>query len=257
MRVRPTAAVSIALFVMYGGLVAAIWAVNGVDYETVADSSDTIVKGIVIPIGVGAAFLAIAATWLGWWRPAMVEKSRVGPRWALVIPVLLLVIALSGVVTIDFGSVSTETLLLLALGTALVGFSEELLTRGLMIVGFRGALTEGWVWFLSSLMFGLLHGLNVFFGQSVGATLRQIVFAFILGTAFYVTRRLTGLLVVTMVIHAIWDFGVLGTEHSGNDPSVVGGLLLWPVAILAFIVLVKILRSPASASTEPSRSPLG
>ena len=134
----------------------------------------------------------------------------------------------------------------MALGTALVGFSEELLTRGLMIVGFRGTLSEVWVWFLSSLLFGLLHGLNVFFGQSIGATLHQIVFAFVLGTAFYVTRRVTGLLVVTMVIHAIWDFGALGTEHTGGDAARSAGLLVWPTAILAIVVLAKILRSSAS-----------
>ena len=122
-----------------------------------------------------------------------------------------------------------------------------------MIVGFRGTLSEVWVWFLSSLLFGLLHGLNVFFGQSIGATLRQIVFAFLLGTAFYVTRRLTGLLVVTMVIHAIWDFGALGTEHSGADASGVGGLLLWPTVILALVVLAKILRSSADRRSHRGR----
>jgi uncharacterized protein len=187
----------------------------------------------------------------------MVEERKVGPRWGLLVPALLLVIALSGVVSIDFGAASAATLLLVAIGTGLVGFSEELLTRGLMIVGFRGTLSEVWVWFLSSLLFGLLHGLNVFFGQSIGATLRQIVFAFLLGTAFYVTRRLTGLLVVTMVIHAIWDFGVLGTEHSGADASGASGLLVWPAVILAFVVLVKILRSSATRSPEPMRSDAG
>lgn len=254
MRVKPTAVISVALLFIYMAFVAAIWTINGVDYETVAESSDSVLKGIVIPVGAGAIFLAVAASWLGWWRPAMVETSRVGPRWGFVVPALLLVIALSGVVSIDFGAASTATLLLLALGTGLVGFSEELLTRGLMIVGFRGTLSEGWVWFLSSLLFGLLHGLNVFFGQSVGATVRQIVFAFLLGTAFYVTRRLTGLLVVTMVIHAIWDFGALGTEHSGAEASGIGGLLLWPAVILALVVLAKILRSPATTTDEPIRS---
>ena len=82
MRVKPTPLISIALLLIYMAVVAAIWAVNGVDYDTVADSSDTVLKGIVIPIGVGAVFLAVAATWLGWWRPAMVEESKVGPRWA-------------------------------------------------------------------------------------------------------------------------------------------------------------------------------
>lgn len=257
MRVKPTPVISVALLLLYVALVAAIWAVNGVDYETVADSSDTVLKGIVIPVGVGAVFLAVAASWLNWWRPAMVEETRSGPRWGLVVPALLIVMALSGVVTIDFGAASTATLLLLALGTGLVGFSEELLTRGLMIVGFRGTLSEGWVWFLSSLLFGLLHGLNVFFGQSIGATLYQVLFAFLLGTAFYVTRRITGLLVVNMVIHAIWDFGALGTEHSGGDSSPIGGVLLWPTAILAFVVLARILRTPADAPKESIRSDLG
>ena len=250
MRVRPRPLVSWALFVAYVALVSAIWAVNGLDYDTVAESSDTIVKGIVIPIGVGAVFLALVTTWLGWWRPAMVEDNKAGPRWALLIPVLLLVTALLGVTSIDFGAANTSTLLLLALGTAFVGFSEEILTRGLMIVGFRGSLSEGWVWFLSSLSFGLLHGINVFFGQSIGATIRQMVFAFVLGTAFYVTRRVTGLLAVTMVIHALWDFGAIGTENTGGDALAIGGVLLYPTAILAFIVLVKILRSSAADSNQ-------
>ena len=139
-------------------------------------------------------------------------------------------------------------LVMLAVGCALVGFSEEFLTRGLMIVGFRGTLTEPWVWFLSSACFGLLHGLNVFFGQSVGATVWQIGFAFVLGTAFYVTRRLTGLLVVTMVIHAVWDFGALGIDHAGADPSLITALLQYPIVIVAFVLLVKILRSKKTES---------
>lgn len=250
MRINARPVIAIALFVIYGALVSAVWAINGVDYDTVADTSDTVIKGIIIPIGLGAVFLAVAATWLGWWRPAMAEEHKAGPRWAILVPVLLMVTALLGTVGIDFGAADSQTLLLIALGTAFVGFSEELLTRGLMIVGFRGSLSEAWVWFLSSLFFGLLHGINVFFGQSVGATVQQMGFAFVLGTAFYVTRRVTGLLVVTMVIHAIWDFGLLGTEHSGGDGLAVGGLLLWPTVILAIIVLVKILRSPDSTPTE-------
>ncbi len=255
MRVQPRPLISWALLVIYVAVVSAIWVVNGFDYDAVADSSDTILKGIVIPVGVGAVFLAAATTWLGWWRPAMVEKTKAGPRWSLIIPVLLLVMALLGVASIDFGAASGSTLLLLALGTALVGFSEELLTRGLMIVGFRGSLSEGWVWLLSSLSFGLLHGINAFFGQSIGATVQQMAFAFVLGTTFYVTRRITGLLVVTMVIHALWDFGAIGVDNTGADSLAIGGFLLYPTAILAFIVLVKILRSSAPASTEQAAAP--
>ncbi len=49
---------------------------------------------------------------------------------------------------------------------------------------------------------------QAFFGQSVSSTLQQVVFAFAVGLMYYVTRRLTGTLIVTMGLHAIWDFSV-------------------------------------------------
>ena len=110
----------------------------------------------------------------------------------LAVPVVILLAALIGIATFDWDSPRTDVLPLLAVGVLLVGFSEELLTRGLIVVGMRGALKEPMVWFVTSLLFGLMHGLNIIFGQAVGATLQQIVFAFVLGTAFYVTRRVTG-----------------------------------------------------------------
>lgn len=245
MRVQPKAWIAFVLFVLYAVIVSAVWAVNGLDYDGVAETRSTIVEGIVVPIAFGAVFLAIAATVLGWWRPAMVEDHRAGPRWGWVLPAMLFLAVILSISGIDFGAADGSALVMLAIGCALVGFSEELLTRGLMIVGFRGSLSEPWVWFLSSLMFGLLHGLNVFFGQSLAATVRQIVFAFLLGTAFYVTRRITGMLVVTMVIHALWDFGTLGVDHSGADAPALAGLMIWPIVIVALVLLVSILRQPS------------
>jgi membrane protease YdiL (CAAX protease family) len=241
MRVRPRSAISLALFVGYLAIVALLWTVNDIDYDTVADTRDGIVQGIVVPVAAGAAFLAVAATVLGWWRPAMVEAERAGPTWGWLLPVLLVGFVLTNVASIDFSSEAViERLPLLALGVALVGFSEELLTRGLMLVGFRGSFGEVWVWLFVSLSFALLHGINVLFGQSVGDTLVQMVGAFLIGTAFYVTRRITGLLVVTMVIHALWDFGALGLGD--ETPPAAAGILQYVAAIVSFILLVKILR---------------
>ena len=80
------------------------------------------------------------------------------------------------------------------------GFSEELLTRGLTIVGARGAMHEKWVWAFSGLVFGLIHVPNIVFGQAVGPTLQQVVFAFAVGLTYYVTRRIAGTLIVTMLL---------------------------------------------------------
>lgn len=247
MRVQPKAVISLVLLVLYMAIVVVIWSMNNVDYETVGDTTSNIVKGIVVPVGIGAAFLAVAATWLGWWRPALTEETKTGPRWAILLPVAMFVFVLLGVSGIDFGSDSAKVLPMLALGTALIGFSEEFLTRGLMVVGFRGSMSEVWVWFLTALMFGLLHGLNVFFGQSVGATAFQMGFAFVLGSAFYLVRRITGLLVVGMVIHALWDFGAIGADATGGTAPLASSLFLWIVVILTVVLLVKALRTAQDA----------
>ena len=74
---------------------------------------------------------------------------------------------------------SAGYLLALGAGTLLVGFSEEMLTRGTGLVGLRGGFGEAAAWFFSCLIFGLIHALNVFFGQAIGTTVQQIGFAFV------------------------------------------------------------------------------
>ena len=67
----------------------------------------------------------------------------------------------------------------------MVGFSEEITYRGLAVVGFRGGYSEVHVWLFTSILFGLLHGVNFFLGQDAVPTLRQVIFAFVLGSVFY------------------------------------------------------------------------
>lgn len=248
MRVEPRPLVAIAVFVVYTAIVVVLWAALGVDYETVADTNRNILEGLIIPIGVGALFLVVVTTWLGWWRPALFERERAGRRWMLLVPLLILAVTLVNIAFIDWGSPKTDVLVLLAVGVLLVGFSEELLTRGLLIVGFRGTLTEGWVWFLSVLLFGILHAINVFFGQSLGQTLFQIVFAATLGTAFYVTRRVLATIVVGMVLHAMWDFGTLGADVTDGDAY--GGILIWPLVVVALLAVWKLLRRAPEPSPQ-------
>jgi membrane protease YdiL (CAAX protease family) len=238
--VQPRPLIAVGVFAVYAAIVVALWAALDVDYETVADTNRNIVEGIIVPIGAGALFLALVTTWLGWWRPALFEEERAGRRWMLLVPILIATVALISVAFIDWGSPNTDVLALLAVAVLLVGFSEELLTRGLLIVGFRGSMTEGWVWFLSVLLFGLLHSVNVFFGQSLGQTVFQMVFAAMLGTAFYVTRRVLATIVVGMLLHATWDFGVLGADATGGEAY--GGILVWPLVVIAFVAVWKLLR---------------
>lgn len=243
MRARPSAALALLIYAGYLAVVFTVWVVVDVDYDTVSDTVENVRSGIVLAIGLGAAYLAVVTTALGWWRPALREPHRAGSRWMFAVPVLLAVGALANLATTRWGDITDvgSYVATLALGTAFVGFSEEMLTRGLVIVGLRGTLHERWVWVVSGLLFGLLHVPNAAFGQGGAETAQQVVFAFLVGTAYYLTRRITGALIVTMVLHFLWDFALFVHEAS-TDAVAPGAPLLYLGVALALVALWRVIK---------------
>lgn len=223
---------AVLVFVAYTAVVALLWRVTGTHYEHLVDSRRTVVRGILLPIGVGALLLVAAVTWFGWWEPAVFPGVS-APAWALVVPALMGLAAVINIATIDWRSAQARLLPLIIVGVALVGFAEELVTRGQLAVGLReGGANELVVWLVTSLLFGLLHGINALYGQSGRQTVVQVVAAFFAGSAFFVTVAATGTLIAAMVLHALWDLGTLGIQATGRQQRPVAGLL----ALLAFAV---------------------
>jgi len=251
MRVKPSALTAIAAILGYMVVIFSLWAITGLKYDEVGDTVENVQKGIVLSVGLAAAYLIIATTALGWWKPAIHEPRKVGSRWMWLIPALLLIGTAGNLATTKWGEIDgvATYALWLALGCILIGFSEELLTRGLAIVGGRGSMHEKWVWVFSGVIFALLHAPNALFGQSVGGTAFQMVFAFAIGTSYYVTRRISGTLIVTMVLHALWDFSTFIQGRSAkflpdaDKPVSPGGFILYIVVILTVVALVKILKT--------------
>jgi membrane protease YdiL (CAAX protease family) len=249
MRIKPSFLSAIVAIVGYMVVVFTVWALTGLDYDEVGDSVETVQKGMVLAIGLGAIYLVLVTTFLGWWKPAIHEPRKVGSGWMWVIPALLLLGAVVNLVSTKWGQIDgvASYALWLAIGTLLVGFSEELLTRGLAIVGGRGSMHEKWVWVFSGAIFALLHAPNALFGQSVPGTLQQMVFAFGLGLTYYVVRRIAATLIVTMVLHAIWDFSVFIQDHSVSNlkdrPLNPSGFLLYIAIAAGIVALVKILKT--------------
>lgn len=253
MRVQPRAWIAVVVIVLYAAIMGAVWAITGSDYETVGSTADNALKGIVLAVALASLFIAVTASYLGWWRPSL-REAPVGPRWLLVLPVLIVLTALGTLLSKGFDGVGTTHLLTLALGTLLVGFGEEMTTRGVGVVALRGSVGEVGVWFLSSLLFGLLHALNVLFGQSVTSTVQQIAFAFVMGTALYVVRRVTGALVVCMLVHAFWDLSTFVAEASTGETTAFSALALlqYVVILVAVIGLVLVLRKSRVNSATPA-----
>jgi uncharacterized protein len=237
MTVSNPVAVAVGIFVAYTVLVGVMWRVTGTRYDHLVDSREHIVRGIVVSIGVGAVFLAGATTVLGWWPDALFESGRVGPAWALVVPALFALVAALNIASIDFRSSKAGLLPVLLLGTLLVGFAEELASRGVLVVGLReSGASELVVWLVTAVLFALLHGMNAAFGQSAKLTLVQMVMAFLAGTVLYVTLMATGTLLVGMVLHALWDFGTLGLlATEGKQKPVIGllGITTFAIGLIA------------------------
>lgn len=257
---EPTPALGLLAWVIYVVVFSGLFLILGVDYDEISRSTGNIVKAILVPVGAAAVAMAYLTTRWGWWRPVMHDRSA-GPRWALVVPVLLTLGILVGLASAPWGDWDAGTLAVLLAGCALVGFGEEISNRGLVVVGMRGGFPEARVWLISSALFALLHAANILVGQDVGPTIQQMVFAFLVGTVFYVTRRLTGLLLVPMILHGLWDFttfsggGPDGGSAEVSDAAAGQNFLMLGAVVLAFLVLRRVLRedpgpAPVEAATQ-------
>ncbi|MCE1174394.1 MAG: CPBP family intramembrane metalloprotease [Propionibacteriales bacterium] len=232
MRIRPNAGIAVGIAIGYMAIVSLLWWVTGLDYTKVAQSPSTIFFGIILPVGVAGIFLVIAASVLGWWRPALFEKKS-GRGWMWLAPIFMLLTPLALIGSRDLTKIDPMWALTLAVGVLLVGFGEEMMTRGLGLVGYRGSFSEGWAWFAMSLTFGVMHGLNLLFGQALLPTLQQIGISFVSASVFYVLRRLTGSLIWAMGLHAIFDFGSL----VGSTVPMGAGALLTLLSFAQYLAM--------------------
>ena len=116
---------------------------------------------MVVPIGVSAVFVAAIVSYLGWWRPAMVDHRPV-QGWLIVVPVLMV---LSILVVTDYSALASKGAaftVLLVLTVLCVGFAEEMMFRGIGVTVLRSnGFTEGKVALWSTVVFGLAHATNL------------------------------------------------------------------------------------------------
>ncbi len=237
-RVAPRVWLGILTFALYLIVFCTIWVINGVDYTRVGDSAETVASWYVAPLVGGAVVLIVMVTIFGWWRPALIEQKRRYPAWIWIFPGALVVLAVLALILGDSSRVTPQMWLLLVVGSLLVGFNEELLTRGQLIVALRSRFGELGVWFFSTLLFSLLHVPNMFFGTGV-LGIGQLFITFFLGSALYLTRRVSGGLIVGMLVHALWDFSSFAAIGDNTTLPSLLGVGFGVAAMIVAIVLTR------------------
>jgi hypothetical protein len=160
----------------------------------------------VLPELVGAAILAAFTLSVGWWREIFGRQPIRGRGWMWIAIAVVLLFNILRFATIDYGSAGFEIVAAWLLAGLLIGFTEEVLTRGLVVNLMRKAgYREVVVAVVSAALFAGLHAGNLLNGQNLLATGFQLIYTFAFGILMYLALRVTGTIIAPILLHASTD----------------------------------------------------
>lgn len=180
--------------------------------------------GHFIPLAIAIAGLLLFLRWTGWgrdvWREAPTPTLTPRRWWLLSIPVLVILGPIGQLGDVPWASLSIGVILVIAAGTLMVGFGEELVIRGILLTTVRARHGELVTLLVTSLVFALAHipG-SIIAGATFGAIAFQVAALAAVGASYYWVRRVTGRLWVGMLVHAVTDW-VLYLESGADTPAV-------------------------------------
>ena len=213
---------------------------------------------------VGAIVLVAFSAYMGWNRELYGRQRIYRSWWMWIAPVTVLAPIVLRVLGIDWGRHGFDVVALVMATGLLIGFVEELLTRGIGIKMLRSGGHGEWaVAALSSLVFALLHSVNLLTGQAHSRPSPSRVYTFAFGVLMYLTLRTTGFLVGAMILHGLTDpttilaVGGIDELQPGNEPNGLleaAGLVTFPLIAIGFLLLIFIRgRVPVRRSSEDAR----
>ena len=129
------------------------------------------------------------------------------------------------------------TVALLVLECLCIGLFEECAFRGYFLIAllerFHGSRFQIWLTvLLSSMVFGLMHLLNLAEGADIGSVMQQVGYSMLVGAMCAIVLMLTGNLWIPVLLHAGFDFcGLL-------LPTLGQGTWFYPLTIWITVGLV-------------------
>ena len=180
----------------------------------------SIFASVTFALIVGAVLITAFLLSVGWFRPLFGPQPVRGRWWMWIAPALIVITLLMRYLGIDYSVYSTSAIVMTLVTGLLVGFVEEVLTRGIVVKMLRDAGTAEWgVMIGSALAFALMHSVNIFSGMSILTVGVTVIFTFGFGILMYLTLRVTGNLVWPILLHGLYD-PTLFLISGGIDVSV-------------------------------------
>jgi len=211
-------------------------ATSGMDIEYGKfPDTETVVRALVIPVGASMVFALLVATVLGWWAPIW-KDDRPVRRWVRIVPIVMVAAVIVGTNYSNLGDRGLTYTALFLIGALMVGFTEELMFRGIGVVAFRSnGFAEAKVALWTCVIFGLAHGTNLF--TEGPKAFMQVVVTALAGYFLYLTRRVGAGILVAMIVHGLWDFGLF-TGNLGNDLYALTAIFVLVDIVLGVTLLV-------------------
>ena len=198
---------------------------------------DVVKTGIAWQILAAALFLVCVIRFFNW-RDLGLRGPQAGTLRLLWLPFLIL--ALMGILAVLSGLPPVPVVVMILLNTLLVGFSEEVMFRGIFYSALRDRVS---IWpsiLWTSVAFGAVHVLNGFVTGDFGTATIQAFAAAASGLVFIAIRLRTGSLWVAIAYHALWDWilfiGIAGAE--GAVPEQVNATPSIATMLLPFTLVL-------------------
>ncbi|SDE03048.1 CAAX protease self-immunity [Rhodococcus tukisamuensis] len=228
-----------------------------IDTDNVAGSAPSILFGIALPIAVGAIALLIVTVRLGMLGKIFGPQPIRGRGWMWIGPALVLAAIIAHATGTDWSSWTGGQIAAMFVMGACVGLTEELATRGLVVQILRDARhSEKYVAVASSLMFALMHTVNLISGMKLTTVAATVVYTFGFGMCMYLTMRVTGTIWAAVVLHALTDpttFLSSGGLDTAVGTSSSGGAIaaLVTIALIMFGVVAAFFARGQVRATQP------
>jgi membrane protease YdiL (CAAX protease family) len=168
---------------------------------------EAISAGLVWQVLTAALFVLLVARWLQWRDLGFVKTDG----WAALRLVWLpsLYILLFGLGALLLGPPPLGFVLIVLINCLFVGFSKELMFRGVVFSAFARRRPIWPAILASSFLFGAIHSLNAFGTGHLFIALMQSVAAGLSGLFLLALRLRTGSLWPPIIFHWIWNFALL------------------------------------------------
>lgn len=225
--------------------------------KDVATNANVVTVDLVFPEIAGALIITAFVASIGWFPKLFVSRPRGGSWWMWIAPAAMVVAAVVRLASTDWKAYSAGAVIAILVLGLLVGYTEELLARGVNVHLLReGGYGSRSTMVLTSVLFAAMHSVNAI-GGGKGEVLEitvTIIFAFFFGAAMYLTLVATGSLVWAMVFHAITDpttFLASGGVDSGTLASGAGASIgAWVTIVYAVLFIVAMFALPKKGDAE-------